>query len=101
MDPSTKLYARDDIRMDTYLSRETTHASGILAQHEEITSVTTPEDMRLRMTSSMVMRSTAGVTFVALEAGKRSAQPGDRRMAREYRKLADRSLEWLAQEGVL
>jgi len=91
----------DDIRRDTSVSRGTDRASHTQTQHEDVISITNPEDMRLRLASSMVMRSAAGVSLVALEAGKRSGQPGDRLIAHEYRKLADRSIEWLTQEGVL
>lgn len=69
--------------------------------HQEVAQLTNPTEMRLRLASSMVMDVSDVVGAVAIEAGKRSAVPGDRESAQQYRQIAHKSLEWLSERGVI
>jgi len=68
---------------------------------DKIAAAANSTEMRMRLTSSMLMQKPRVVGLVALEAGRRSGIPGDRVEAAEYRKLADASLTWLGEKGVL
>ena len=93
--------------MDTYPANATNVDKVSLPSQQEVspkdrvTAANNPRELNLRRVSSVVMKNSEVMGLVALEAGRRSGVPGNRKAAKEYREIADLSLEWLSKEGVL